>query len=78
MNKTLQKIQKMTGIKQGAFDSKHQQLFMQGQTLLKMTELFIKSVEEAKMTDMDWFINWEDEINALSVKDHNEQTLDTD
>lgn len=72
MNKILQNIQKMTGIKQGAFDSKQQELYMKGQTILKMTELYIKSVEEAKMTDKQFFIDWEDKLNLLSVKDHNE------
>lgn len=75
MNKILQNIQKATGIKQGAFDSKQQELYMKGQTILKMTELFIKSVEEANMTNDDWFINWEDNLNLLSVKDHNEISI---
>lgn len=73
MNKILQNIQKLSGIKQGAFDSKHQELYMKGQMLLKMVELYIKSIEKEKMTDKQFFIDWEDALNELSVKDHNNE-----
>ena len=46
-------------------------LYHQGQTLLKMIDIYIKQVEEAKMTDSQFFINWEDKLNEYSIKDHN-------
>lgn len=70
MNPQLQKLQKELGIKQGQYDNEKNRLYHQGQTLLKMVEFYIRQVEEAKLTDEQFFINWEDSINELSIKDH--------
>ena len=71
MNPQVQHIQKLSGIKQGQYDNVHNMLYHQGQTLLKMIDIYIKQVEEAKMTDSQFFINWEDKLNEYSIKDHN-------
>lgn len=71
MNEALKKIQKETRLKQGAYDSEKNRLYYQGLTLLKMLKLYIKQVEEAKMINESFFIDWEDSLNELSIKDHN-------
>lgn len=70
MNNVLKQIQKATGIKQGQYDNEKNRLWAQGQTLLKMLDVYVKQVEAAKMTDEQFFIEWEDAVNELSVKDH--------
>lgn len=70
MNKQLQSIQKATGIKQGQYDNEKNRLWAQGQTLLKMLNVYVRQIEAAKMTDEQFFIEWEDSVNELSVKDH--------
>ena len=70
MNAAKKNIQKAYGIKQGRCDNIKNKLYNQGLTVLKAVELHIQQIEELKMTDEQFFINWEDEINKLSIKDH--------
>lgn len=35
-----------------------------------MLNIYVKQVEEANMTNEQFFLNWEDSINELSVKEH--------
>lgn len=39
-------------------------------TLIKQLESFIKDVENKGYTNEQWFINFEDTLNKLSIKDH--------
>lgn len=71
MNKLRKQIQKMTGIKQGQFDSDKQRLWSACQTILYMAKNVVREVELAGMTDEQFFIDFEDELNELSIKDHN-------
>lgn len=66
MNQYLQNIQKNTGIKQD--DSKKNELYNQGLTLLKAVELHIKSIEEAKMTNEQFFLDFLDKLNLHSIQ----------
>lgn len=68
MNETLKKIQKETGIKQGQYDNEKNRLYNQGLTLLKMLNLYVKQVEDANMTDEQYFLNFLDSINEISVR----------
>lgn len=68
MNKYLKKLQKDSGIKQSKFDNEHNRLYNAGQTILKVIENFIKQVEDAEMTDEQFFLDWSDKINEYSVK----------
>lgn len=68
MNTILKKLQKDSGIKQSKFDNKHNRLYNAGQTILKVIENFIKQVEDAEMTDEQFFLDWMDKINEYSVK----------
>lgn len=71
MNPQLQKIQKDSGIKMGKYDNKQNELYHRGKLLLQMVDLYIKSVEEANMTDYTFYLDFEDKLNEYSVKDHN-------
>lgn len=73
MNDALKTIQKETGIKQGDFANEKNRLFHQGRTLLKMIEIYIEQVKAAQMTDEQFFIEFEDDLNELSVLDHNKE-----
>lgn len=70
MNQFQKTIQKATGIKQGQYDNEKNRLWAQGQTLLKVLNVYVKQVEAAKMCDEQFFIDFEDSLNELSVKDH--------
>lgn len=49
-------------------------LYHYGQKVLEIVKTYINMVEEAKMCDKQFFIEWEDCLNLLSVKDHNEKS----
>lgn len=68
MNETLKKIQKDTGIKQGQYDNEKHRLYNQGLTLLKMLNLYVKQVEDANMTNEQYFLNFLDSINEISIR----------
>ena len=48
-------------------------LYNVGQAVLHAATEFIKAVEKSKMCNEQWFISWEDELNELSIKDHNQK-----
>lgn len=70
MNQQLQDIQKATGIKMGNYPNKKNELYHQGQLILKALETYIKEAEYYQMTNEQFFIDFEDRINELSIKDH--------
>lgn len=72
MNIYLQKIQKETGIKMGKYDNEHNRIYHTCQSFLQMLKLLVKQAEEAKLTDEQFWISFEDELNAISIKDHND------
>lgn len=39
--------------------------------LLEQVEWLIKECEENGLTDSQWYIEFEDNLNLLSIKDHN-------
>lgn len=63
-------MQKQYGIKLGKYDTEKNRLFNMGLLLLKSVEEYIKQVEDAKLTDSQFFLDFEDSLNELSVKDH--------
>lgn len=68
MNETLKKIQKDTGIKQSQYDNEKNRLYNQGLTLLKMLNLYVKQVEDANMTNEQYFLNFLDSLNETSIR----------
>lgn len=41
--------------------------------ILKQAKWWVKTAEFANLTNEQWFINWEDELNKLSCKDHSKK-----
>lgn len=41
-----------------------------GKALIRTTKQFIERIEELNLTNTQWFIDWEIEMNKLTVKDH--------
>lgn len=68
MNQHLQNIQKSTGIKQGKYDNEKNMLYHQSKTFLKMLDLYVQKIEETKMTDEQFFIDFLDSLNEISVR----------
>lgn len=64
------KLQKETGIKMGKYDNQKNKLYNEGKMLLRMLELYIKEVEDANMENEQFFLDFEDSINAMSIIDH--------
>lgn len=71
MNDVLKKLQKETGIKQGNYSNRKNQLYHTCKTFILMLENLIKQVEYENMTNEQFFIDFEDKLNELSIKDHN-------
>lgn len=72
MNKQLQKLQKLSGVKLNNFDNKKNELYHQSKILLQALTLFVKSIEMEKMYNEQFYLDFEDSLNALSVKDHDQ------
>lgn len=39
-----------------------------GEMVLTQAEFILKKAEENGETNLEWFLNWEDSLNAISVK----------
>lgn len=72
MNQQLKNIQKSTGIKQGQFDNEHNRIYHACKTMLMALNTLVKQAEEAGLTDKDFWIDFEDELNTISIKDHSQ------
>lgn len=46
-------------------------LYSMGEAIIKSTKAYIKAIENNDMCNEQFFIEFEDELNKLSVKDHN-------
>lgn len=40
---------------------------------LEQLKLFIEIIEKNRLTNEQWFLDFEDKLNKLSIKDHNKQ-----
>lgn len=45
-------------------------LAIKGEIVLSDVKHFIKRAEEEKQTNEQWFLDFEDKLNKLSIKDH--------
>lgn len=68
MNIIQKSLQKMTGVKQGRFDSDKERLYSACKTLTFMLNSIVEEVEKAEMTNEQFFIDFLDTINEISVK----------
>lgn len=60
----------MNSFKKLRFPNQKNRIYTMAQTTLKMCELVIEEAEKYNMTDEQFFLNWEDKLNELSIKDH--------
>lgn len=44
-----------------------------GEILLTAVKEYIEQVEKLNLTNTQWYIDWEMEMNKLTVKDHNKK-----
>ena len=56
--------------KSGLFPNEKNRMWAICQTLLKMVTQVVEEAERLKMTDEQFYINFEDALNILSCKDH--------
>ena len=70
MNDYQKRIQKLTGIKQGKFDNDKNRMYNVCQTALMFVKSVVNEAERLKMCDEQFYLDWEDELNFLSTKDH--------
>ncbi len=68
MNDYLKKIQKEYGIKMGNYSNPKNRLFNMGILLLKSIEEYIKQIEDNNLTSEQFFLDFCDDLNSLSVK----------
>jgi hypothetical protein len=68
MNKTLQDIQKTTGIKQGKYDNEKNRLYNMCQMSIQMLDELWNQIEKADMINEQFCLDWLDKINEISVR----------
>lgn len=68
MNKTLQGIQKTTGIKQGKYDNEKNRLYNMCQMSIQMLNELWNQLEKADMINEQFCLDWLDKINEISVR----------
>lgn len=68
MNKTLQDIQKTTGIKQGKYDNEKNRLYNMCQMSIQMLNELWNQLEKADMINEQFCLDWLDKINEISVR----------
>lgn len=70
MKKQLQNIQKKSGIKMGKYDNDKNRLYHTTKAYLQSLKLLVMEAEELGLTDEQFWIDFEDELNEISIKDH--------
>lgn len=68
MNEALKNLQKNTGLKTGKYDNEKNRLYNMCQMSILMLETLWKQLEEAKMTNEQFCLDWLDAINEISVR----------
>ena len=68
MNDVLKNLQKNTGLKTGKYDNEKNRLYNMCQMSILMLETLWKQLEEAKMTNEQFCLDWLDAINEISVR----------
>lgn len=54
----------------GLFPNDHNRIWTMCQVTLEMVKLTVEEAEKYKMTDEQYYLDFEDKLNAWSVKDH--------
>lgn len=68
MNKELQKVQKLTKIKQGQYDNEKNRLYNMCQMSIQMLDELWNQIEKANMTNEQFCLDWLDSINEISIR----------
>ena len=68
MNKELQKVQKLTGIKQGQYDNEKNRLYNMCKMSIQMLDELWNQIEKANMTNEQFCLDWLDSINEISIR----------
>lgn len=51
-------------------DNKKHEMFTKGQVILNVIRMYINEIEKHELYNEQFFIDWEDKLNELSVKEH--------
>lgn len=68
MNKELQKVQKITGIKQGQYDNEKNRLYNMCQMSIRMLNELMDQIEKANLQNEQFVLDFCDKINELSIR----------
>ena len=68
MNKELQKVQKITGIKQGQYDNEKNRLYNMCQMSILMLNELMDQIEKANLQNEQFVLDFCDKINELSIR----------
>lgn len=63
-------------LSKGLFPNEKNRIWTMCQASLQMLIMTVEEAEKAKMTDEQFYINFEDAINELSIKDHHSNELE--
>lgn len=65
----------MKNLKSGIFTSNKNRVWTMCQCALKLCTLAMEEAEKGNLTDEQFYISWEDALNIISVKDHNNKDI---
>jgi len=63
----------MRKLEKGIFPNDNNRLYTAAQVVIQMATRLVEEAEKLGLTDKQWYINFEDYLNILSVKDHTNQ-----
>ena len=68
----MRNVQK-TELESGVFPNDNNRLYTAAQVIIQMATRLVEEAESLGLTNKQWYINFEDYLNILSVKDHTNQ-----
>lgn len=71
--KNVQKTKLMKQLESGVFPNDNNRLYTAAQVVIQMATRLVEEAEKLGLTDKQWYINFENYLNILSVKDHTNQ-----
>lgn len=69
-----QKTKSMKQLEKGMFPNDINRLYTMCQVVIQLATQTVEMAEKLRLTDKQFYINFEDYINQLSVKDHTNQS----
>lgn len=71
--RNVQKTELMRKLEKGIFPNDNNRLYTAAQVVIQMATRLVEEAEKLGLTDKQWYINFENYLNILSVKDHTNQ-----